>query len=107
MNFVGDWPELVGALVALAAIALAAAVYENVALILFSSLVAGAVFGRFWFRFKSRPKAPVFIVALGFLIGFLLGQLFRRGSVTFFVFSLGMIGSYYLHDRGIITSVEY
>jgi hypothetical protein len=101
-----NWPEFVSFI--LMAIGFFVAVLAGSAVIAYTLiLLAGFMGGRIWFRVKTNLKVPWSIILMGFLVGFMIGSRYgdKRMIVIFYI--LGITTSYYLHDRGIIKSVEY
>jgi hypothetical protein len=70
-------------------------------------LLAGFSGGRVWFRVKSNLKIAWSFVLMGFLVGFMLGSRYGDRLVFFVLYMLGISISYYLHDKGIIKSLEF
>jgi len=70
-------------------------------------LAAGSMGGRIWFRVKGGQKVPWVIILFLFLVGFVLGSQYGDIKLIIFFYILGIIGSYSLHDKGIIKSDEY
>ena len=101
-----DWPEFLAFI--LLVIGFFSALGSGSAVIAYALvLLAGLMGGRIWFRVKDGFKTPWVIILTGFLIGFMLGSRYgsNRMILLFYVFGIGL--SYYLHDREIITSLQY
>jgi|TARA_Y100000310_G_C20691377_1_gene822474 hypothetical protein len=104
--FFKNWPEFVSFL--LMVIGFFVAILAGSAVIAYTLiLLAGFMGGRIWFRVKTNLKVPWSIILMGFLVGFMVGSRYgdKRMIVIFYI--LGIVASYYLHDRGIIKSIEY
>ncbi|MBN2112414.1 hypothetical protein JW707_04940 [Candidatus Woesearchaeota archaeon] len=71
------------------------------------SVLFGAAFGRWWFRFKKKLKIPASIITIGALIGLTLGSFYGDRKIVILLFVAGFAASYYLHERKIIHSAEY
>ena len=111
MNKKGDWiyeawPELTAIVVLVVGFILAAASGSAV-VNYFIIFLGGGVFGRIWYRVKRGRKLWITIILIGFLIGFLLGSFYGNRKIVILLFFLGLILSYYLHDKGYIHSKEY
>jgi len=101
-----NWPEYAGFL--LLAIGFFIALGAGSAVIAYVMvLAAGSMGGRLWFRIKEGHKVPWFIILLGFLVGFVIGSRYGDARIIIFFYIFGIVLSYYLHDKGIIKSVEY
>ena len=70
-------------------------------------LLMGAVFGRVLFRFKTKSRVPLYLIILGFLLGFLIGNYRADFRVLIVLYVLGIYGTYWLHDKGYLKTVEY
>ena len=100
-----DWPEIISFI--LLVIGFFVAIFADSAVIAYTLiLLAGFMGGRIWFRIKLNMKVPWSIILMGFLVGFLLGSRYGdpKAIVLFYIF--GIVISYYLHDTGIIKSLE-
>ena len=73
--------------------------------------LCGMMFGRLWYRQKQNFKFTWFLIMLGFLIGYVIGNLvWREWGSTYtivFLFLFGIALSYYLHARKLIRTAEY
>ena len=106
LNYWENWPEIIAFI--LLVIGFFAALGAGSAVIGYTLiLLAGFMGGRIWFRVKQNLKIPWSIILMGFLVGFMLGSRYgdKRMIVIFYIF--GIVVSYYLHDKGIIKSLEY
>ena len=104
--FFRNWPEFVAFL--LMVIGFFVAILAGSAVIAYILiLLAGFMGGRIWFTVKTNLKVPWSIILMGFLVGFMVGSRYgdKRMIVIFYI--LGIVASYYLHDKGIIKSIEY
>ena len=100
-----DWPEIIGFI--LLVIGFFVDLFAGSAVIAYTLiLLAGFMGGRIWFRIKHGLKIPWSIILMGFLVGFMIGSRYgdRRMIVVFYIF--GIVFSYYLHDKGIIKSLD-
>jgi hypothetical protein len=106
VKFWHDWPEILSFV--LLVIGFFVALGAGSAVIAYTLiLMAGLMGGRIWFRVKTSYKVSWSIILMGFLVGFMIGSRYgdRRMIVVFYV--LGIVLSYYLHDKGIIKSIEF
>ena len=62
------------------------------------------LFGLMCGHFLSTRKKgfPFYLIVVGFLIGFLLGSRFASWKMLTFLFFIGAIASFYLHERGFL-----
>ena len=105
INYWKDWPEIISFILLVLGFFISLA--AGSAVIAYTLiLLVGAMGGRIWFRIKTELKAPWSIILMGFLVGFMIGSRYgdRKVIVVFYIF--GIVASYYLHDRGIIKSLE-
>lgn len=67
-------------------------------------LLSGSLAGRIFYqkRFKE-PILPFILIILGFLIGYLLGSFWTSRFLSLFLFTVGFILSYYLHQKSIFV----
>lgn len=70
-------------------------------------ILAGFMGGRVWFRIKSHLKIAWTIVLMGFLVGFMLGAQYGDKVTILILYLVGMMVSYYLHEKGILKSLEF
>jgi len=106
INYWEDWPEILSFI--LLVIGFFVSIFAGSAVIGYTLIfMAGLMGGRIWFRVKQGLKVPWSIILMGFLVGFMIGSRYgdRRMIVLFYIF--GIVLSYYLHERGIIQSLEY
>ena len=100
-----NWPEIISFI--LLVIGFFVAIFARSAVIAYTLIVlAGFMGGRIWFRVKTGLKVPWSIILMGFLVGFMIGARYgdKRMIVIFYIF--GITVSYYLHNKGIIKSLE-
>lgn len=62
----------------------------------------GLIIGRAWFQRKKQIKIPSFVIIMGFLIGYLLGNYYQNNILLIIVFIIGTTLSYYLHEKKIL-----
>lgn len=62
--------------------------------------LSGMMFGRMLQIRKSQ--FPYYIIVLGFLLGYILGTRYGNWKIILFLFILGTILSFYLHEKKII-----
>jgi hypothetical protein len=70
-------------------------------------LLAGFMGGRMWFRVKENLKITWSIILIGFLVGFMIGARYGDRVMIMVFYIIGIAVSYYLHDKGIIKSLEF
>jgi hypothetical protein len=68
---------------------------------------AGMMGGRLLFTMKKSYKVPWILILTGFLIGFALGSSYGDNGVLTLSYIFGILGSYYLHNSGIIRTAEF
>ena len=104
--FMDNWAEFFAFVILIIGFFIAISAGSAVILYIISILF-GAAFGRWWYKFKKRLKVPAVIIILGALIGLTLGSFYGSRDIVVILFILGFVGSYHLHDRKIIHSAEY
>lgn len=105
INFWMNWPEFIGLVLLIIGFFLAILIGSAVIIYILITL-AGFIGGRIWYRVKKDRKVPWVIILIAFLLGFLIGARYGNKFTIMFFYVLGIIVSYYLHENGIIKSVE-
>ena len=106
LNTYMAWPEIIS--FCLLVIGFFLALWAGSAVIAYTMvLLAGFAGGRVWFRVKQNLKITWSIILMGFLVGFMLGARYGDRIVIFLFYAFGIGISYYLHDKGIIKSIEF
>jgi len=104
--FMDNWAEFFSFILLIVGFVIAISAGSAMVLYIISVLF-GAAFGRWWFRFKNKLKVPAAVIIIGALIGLTLGSFYGSREVVLILFVLGFAGSYYLHEQKIIHSAEY
>ena len=104
--FMDNWAEFFALVLLIIGFIIAVSAGSAVVLYIISMLF-GAAFGRWWYRFRKKLKVPAAIITIGALIGLTLGSFYGSREVVIILFILGFIASYYLHEQKIIYSAEY
>ncbi len=106
VNIISDWAEafafwalVVGFVMSLSA--------PNVVYIYVLVVLVGLAFGRLFFRYRDKVKAPLFLSILGFLAGFLLGSFRADLKVVIFLYVASIYFSYFVHEKKLIKSLEF
>jgi len=101
-----DWAEQIG--IVLAAVGFVMAIASQNSFILYSTVfLMGLFFGRIWYRRRSGFKASLFLIIMFFFLGFILGGIYANLQLITILLVLGIITSYWLHDKKIIRSIEF
>lgn len=101
-----NWPEILGFI--LLVIGFFVSLGAGSAVISYTLVfLAGCMGGRIWFRAKMQLKIPWSIVLMGFLVGFIIGSRYGDNRIIVFFYIFGIVLSYYLHDKGIIKSLDF
>ena len=101
-----QWPE-VSALSFLVIGFVISLLLQSPVLVYLSVIFAGGLAGRVYYLQRYRePLFPFILIILGFLVGYLIGNIWtsRFWTLFFFLSSLGI--SYYLHVKKIITTFK-
>ncbi len=107
-SFSEDWPEVVAFVILIVGF-----LFSLKATSAFLSYVVialcGGVFGRIWWRYRKNMQVPIFLIAIGFLIGYMLGAVFTYADakMVFLIFILAVFASYYIHEKKIITTTDF
>ena len=106
-TFFNNWVEIIAGICLVIGFILA--IFSRSAVVsYFVILFSGFMFGRWWFRYKTKEvRLPILIISVGFLIGFLIGSFYGDKRIMIVLFLIGIIGSYYLHDKGYVRSLEW
>ena len=64
----------------------------------------GFVNGRIWYIHRNDLRFPLFLSTVAFIIGFLVGNIFRTASTPIIIgmYLVGIIISYFVHKEGYI-----
>ncbi|MBL7055611.1 hypothetical protein ISS07_01725 [Candidatus Woesearchaeota archaeon] len=69
--------------------------------------LSGMIGGRILYDRKKKLTFPYYIIIIGFLIGFLLGNFYGSKKIILILFILGILFSYHLHNKGYLKDVLY
>ena len=104
MNFTIDWPEITATFFLV--IGLALAVFSGNAFTLYTvCFLMGLVFGRMWSRLKISYGVPVFLLVMGFFLGYILGGWWADLRLITLTLLAGLLAGYWLHKKKIIRSL--
>ncbi|MFH0979230.1 MAG: hypothetical protein V1837_08100 [Candidatus Woesearchaeota archaeon] len=106
VNFYKDWAEILAGVLLVLGFILALTTGSKVMSYLVITL-CGMMFGRLWHKYKKNFQFTWFLVILGFIIGYLLGNYYGSTYTTITLFLVGIMISYYMHDKKIIKTVGY
>lgn len=106
MEFPLDWPEFFAVIFMIVGFALAL-FSDNLVVAYIVVFLMGLLFGRTWYRGKKTNRIPLFLSIIFFLFGFMIGTLFSSVQVIVLLMLAGVLIGYWLHEKGIIHSVEY
>jgi hypothetical protein len=104
--FMDNWAEFFALVILVVGFVIAVSAGSAVILYIVS-LLFGAGFGRWWYRFKKKLKVPAAVISIGALIGLTLGSFYGDRRVVIILFAVGFAASYYLHEQKILHSAEY
>lgn len=108
LNVSEDWPEILAFILLIVGF-LFSLKATSAFLSYIVIAICGLLFGRIWWRFRRNMQVPIVLLALGFLIGYMLGAVFTYASAkgVFLIFILGVFLSYYIHEKRMIKTVEF
>jgi hypothetical protein len=106
VSFQKDWAEIIGITLLIIGIIVALLAGSKVMSYLVVTL-AGMMFGRIWYRVRKSLKFTWFLITLGFILGYIIGDYYGNDLTVLVLFIIGLIISYQLHSAGIVESVEY
>jgi hypothetical protein len=69
--------------------------------------LSGMIGGRLLYERKKKLSFPYYIIIIGFMIGYVIGTYYGSRKVVIILFVLGILLSYYLHNKGYIRDVPY
>lgn len=112
IDFNRNWPEMTATILFAFAFIFVAGAVKNAFILLILGFLWGLMFGRLWYRCKTKFKLPWIIIILGFVVGFIVAAIARNYNGAFiilsiFLFLLGMWLSYKVHKDGRLRSAEY
>ena len=67
----------------------------------------GLLLGRMLWQYKQRMRGSIITIILGFVMGFLLGVQVADRKLLIILLGVGMLVSYYAHDRKLIHGTAY
>ncbi len=67
----------------------------------------GLLLGRMLWQYKQRMRGSIITIILGFVMGFLLGVQVADRKLLIILLVVGMLVSYYAHDRKLIHGTAY
>jgi len=102
MKLYEDWPELVAVIVLVISFVLSMLTRYSVTnyVVVF---LGGGIFGHMYFRQREYFKNEVIILAIGFFIGYVLGNFYNNVGASLVLFACGAGGSYYIHKNKYIV----
>jgi len=101
-----DWPEIIAFIFMIVGFFLA--IFADSMIIAYIVVfLMGLLFGRIWYRYKRSSRVPLFLSIVFFLLGFMVGTLFAKLQIIVLLMLAGTVIGYWLHEKGIIHSVEY
>ena len=94
-----QWPELFFFILLVIGLIISISI-QNAFLSYTIIFCVGLMAGRFiYMKIGKQPLFPFFLIAIGFLVGYVLGSVqFNRKLITF-LFILGALISYYVHKK--------
>jgi len=106
IGFWMDWPEILAFILLI--LGFLTALGAGSAVIAYTLIIlVGFMGGRVWFRVKNNLKITWSIILAGFLIGFMIGTRYGDRIMILIFYIAGITISYYLHDKGIMKSLEF
>ncbi|MBN1386705.1 hypothetical protein JW968_07105 [Candidatus Woesearchaeota archaeon] len=63
-------------------------------------ILTGLLSGRILHDRKHKGKFPYYLIIIGFLLGYLIGNFYANTKVLMFLFIVVNIFSYWLHEKG-------
>jgi len=100
------WPEVVAFILMIVGFFFAIFA-QNMIIAYIVVFLMGLLFGRVWYRYSRSSRIPLFLSIMFFLLGFMLGTLFANLQIIVLLMLAGTVIGYWLHEKGIIHSVEY
>jgi len=64
--------------------------------------LAGLVAGRLVYSIKHKIKLPYYMIIVGFVLGYLIGEYYGSRKIAIAVFLIGAVASYKLSDKGFL-----
>lgn len=101
-----DWAEYLAGIL-LAAGLVVSIVSKGILTTYVLSALFGLMFGRTLYRFQDKYTIPLYVIMIGFLAGFLIGSFEADRRIVILLYILGIVVSYWLHNEGLVKSVEF
>ena len=97
-----NWAEISALIILLVGFFMAVSM-NNPAYIYIVIFIAGLFAGRYHFsQISKRPLFPIFLIIIGFLLGYILGSFAADRRIVVLIFIIGWAISYIVHKKGII-----
>jgi hypothetical protein len=100
------WAELIALLFLIAGL-FVSFMNTNPYILYFMCLIVGLILGRIYYRFKNRAIFTLVIITGGFFAGLLLSVVYADLKIVTISIALGGFLGYWLHEKGIIRSIEH
>lgn len=71
------------------------------------TLIAGFLAGKIVYERKHNIKFPFYVIATGFVIGYLIGVYYGNRWIVIVLFMVGAFSSYKLYDKKILRDTRF
>ena len=103
MKWGEEWPEGL-ALLALVIFFVVSVLTLHTFLNSLVALLAGALFGNYYYKQRKKFRYEATFIGIGALIGLVLGNIYGNVGLTLLLFIFGAWGTYYLHHERFIRT---
>jgi hypothetical protein len=104
------WPEIVWICLLIIGFILSITIVGSAVMYYIIAFLAGILFGRLWYKTRKTLQFKYLMMIIAFMIGFVAGNYISKYGdpiLTMLIYLLGIISSYYLHNKNIMTGVDF
>lgn len=106
LNPYEDWPESLALLLLI--LGFLVAMLSTSFLLQYTIIIlAGLVFGRQLHRWKPHKKSSLFIIMLGFLLGYMLGSVYANRKILVAFFGIGVWAGWYIDKKKYLQTAAF
>ena len=66
------------------------------------AFLSGLLFGKTWQKYQKSQCVPMFLIIIGFFLGFVIGGIYANIRIITLMLLAGILISYWIHEKKII-----
>lgn len=104
------WPEIVWIFLLVIGFIISLTYVGSAIMYYIIAFLAGALFGRLWYKTRKTLQFKYLMMIISFMIGFVAGNYISKYGnpiLTMLIYLLGILISYYLHQKNIMTGIDF